>query len=88
MKFPQGEESKVILRRKNGLLHIDCHMYVCITASCKPNSLVIENRSLTVSRSPRVSPHSYFVGGVKFSKGEGSAVFHRKKNDLLDNGAT
>ena len=31
---------------------------------------------------------SIVVGGVKFPKGEGSAVIHRKKNDLLHKGAT
>ena len=29
-----------------------------------------------------------FIGGVKFPQGEGSAVVHRKKNDLLYETAT
>ena len=37
---------------------------------------------------PRVSPHYCFVSGVKFPKGAGSAVIHRKKNDLLHKDAT
>ena len=40
------------------------------------------------SRSPRVSPHYCFIGGVKFPKGEGSAVIHHSKNDLLHKNAT
>ena len=36
-----------------------------------------------MSASPRVSPHYCFAGGVKFPQGEGSAVIHRKKNNLL-----
>ena len=32
---------------------------------------------------PRVSPRYCFVGGAKFPQKEGSAVIHRKKNDLI-----
>ena len=53
----------------------------CFTASSRVNSLVMVNRSWTGSRSPRVSPHSRFVGGVKFPRGEGFAVFQRRNND-------
>ena len=63
-------------------------MHVCVTASGKADLLLIGNRSETGSRSPRVSPHSCFVGGVKFPQGEGSAVIHREKNDLLHKAAT
>ena len=41
------------------------------------------NRWYTGSRSPRVSLHYCFIGGVTFPQGEGSAVIHCKKNDLL-----
>ena len=43
------------------------------------------NRKQVVNRLkiPRVSPHYCFTGGVKFPQGEGSAVIHRKKNDLF-----
>ena len=58
---------------------------VYVTAS---GTVIVVNRSQTGSRSPRVSPHSCFVGGVKFPQGEGSAVIHRKKNDLLYKNAT
>ena len=91
MKFPQGEGSTVIHRKKNDLLYKDAtYMYACATASERVNSLVIGNGSYTGSRSPRVSPHCIYcvVGGVKFPQGEGSAVIHRKKNDLLHKDAT
>ena len=54
-------------------------MSVSPTDSGNVNSLVIVNKL----KSPRVSPHYCFVGGVKFPQGEGSSVIHRKKNDLL-----
>ena len=34
-------------------------------------------------RPPPVSPCYCFAGGVKFPQGKGSAVIHRKKNDLI-----
>ena len=82
MKFPQGEGSAVVHRKKNDLLHKDTTYIdksVSPTDSGNVNSLVIANKL----KSPRVSPHYCFVGGVKFPPGEGSAVIHRKKNDLL-----
>ena len=33
---------------------------------------------------PGVSPHYCFVGGVKFSQGEGSAVFHCTALQICD----
>ena len=48
----------------------------------------IVNRWKKGSRSPRVSPHYCFTGGVKFPQGEGSAVIHHMKNYLLYKGAT
>ena len=35
-----------------------------------------------------LSPHYCFIGGVKFPQGEGSAVIHCKKNNLLYKDAT
>ena len=82
VKFPQGDGSAVVHRKKNDLLHKDTtytDKYVSPTDSGNVNSLVIVKKL----KSPRVSPHYCFVGGVKFPQGEGSAVIHRKKNDLL-----
>ena len=36
----------------------------------------------------RVSPHYCFIGGVKFSKGDGSVVIYHNKNDLLHKDTT
>ena len=46
---------------------------------------ITRNREKVVNRlrSPRVSPHYCFIGGVKFPKEGGSAVIHRKKSDPL-----
>ena len=45
VKFPKGEGSAVIHRKKNDLLHKDAtyiiYIYVCVTASGKVNSLII-----------------------------------------------
>ena len=84
MKFPHGEGSAVIHCKKNDLLYKDATL--CVIASGNVISLV--NRSQTGSRSPRVSPHYCFAGGVKFPHGEGSAVIHRRKNYLLYKDAT
>ena len=62
-------------------------MSVSPTASGSVSSLVIGN-VVNGSRSPRVSPHYCFAGGAKFPRGEGSAVIHRKKNDLIQKDAT
>ena len=56
MKFPQGEGSAVIDRKKNDLLHKDTTYIdksVSPTDSGNVNSLVIVNKL----KSPRVSPH-------------------------------
>ena len=56
------------------------HAWVTCVNAC---GSVVHSLSETGSRSPRVSPHSCFVGGVNVPQGEGSTVIHRKKNDLL-----
>ena len=55
VKFPQGEGSTVIHRKKNDLLHKDA-TYNNLWQSVVVNRLKI----------PRVSPHPSIVGGVKF----------------------
>ena len=60
-----------------GLLHKD---HTCMWHSLWQGEFT-PNREQ--AQPPRVSPHYCFVGGVKFPQGEGSAVIHRKKNDLL-----
>ena len=58
-------------------------IHTWVTASGSVTLFLMVNRWYTGSRSPRVSPHYCFVGGVKFLQGEGSAVIHRKKNYLV-----
>ena len=71
----------MIHRKKNNLVYKDvtglCHSLWQCEFKCN------RKRVVTGSRSPRVSPHCCFVGGVKFPQGEGSAVIHRKKNYLV-----
>ena len=50
------------------------------TCACKQ----VVNRLKT----PMVSPHSCFIGGVKFPQGQGSSMIHRKKNDEVYKDAT
>ena len=59
-----------------------------ITACGRVISHTVVNRWKTGSRSPRVSPHYCFTGGVKFLQGEGSAVIHCMKKYLLYKDAT
>ena len=54
-------------------------IHTWVTASGSVTLFLMVNRWYTGSRSPRVSPHYCFVGGVKFLQGEGSAVIRRKK---------
>ena len=49
---------------------------------------IVNRFTTTGSRSPRVSPHYCFTGGVKFPQGEGSVVIHPMKNYLLYKDAT
>ena len=84
VKFPQGEGSAVVHRKKNDLLYEtatpDVGLCHCLwqgefTLYCKQvvNRLKIPQGLFTLN----------IVGGVKFLQGEESAVVHRKKNDLL-----
>ena len=61
-------------RKKNYLLHIDAWQ-----------GEFVRNRKQVVNRLkiPQGLSTLFFVGGVKFPQGEGSAVTHRKKNYLL-----
>ena len=90
--FPHPSLPALIHGRKNKLLHVACStktLHVCVTYSLW-QAEITRNREKVVNRlrSPRVSPHYCFIGGVKFPQGEGSAVIHRKKNDLLHKDAT
>ena len=50
------------------------------TCACKQ----VVNRLKT----PMVSPHFCFIGGVKVPQGQGSSMIHRKKNDQVYKDAT
>ena len=86
VKFPQGEGSAVIHREKNDLIYKDakclCHSLWESDFTCHREQVV--NRL----KIPQGLSTLYFAGGVKFPQGEGSAVVHRKKNDLLYKRAT
>ena len=91
-RYPHPSLPALIHGRKNKLLHVACStktLHVCVTYSLW-QAEITRNREKVVNRlrSPRVSPHYCFIGGVKFPQGEGSAVIHRKKNDLLHKDAT
>ena len=45
--------------------------------------LTTSSNSRQAQGPPRVSPHYCFAGALNFPQWEGSAVIHRKKNDLL-----
>ena len=81
----------MIHRKKNDLHHKDAtYIYVCITYSLWKGEFT-RNRKQVINRlkiPQGFSPHYCFVGGMKFPQGEGSAVIHRKKNDLLHKDAT
>ncbi len=85
--YPHPSLPALIHGRKNKLLHVACStktLHVCVTYSLW-QAEITRNREKVVNRlrSPRVSPHYCFIGGVKFPQGEGSAVIHCKKNDPL-----
>ena len=86
-RYPHPSLHALIHGRKNKLLHVACStktLHVCVTYSLW-QAEITRNREKVVNRlrSPRVSPHYCFIGGVKFPQGEGSAVIHCKKNDPL-----
>ena len=85
--YPHPSLPALIHGRKNKLFHVACStktLHVCVTYSLW-QAEITRNREKVVNRlrSPRVSPHYCFIGGVKFPQGEGSAVIHCKKNDPL-----
>ena len=73
-------------RRKNDLLHKDAmSVSQLLAVRIYPESETGRKQA----QDPPGSLHTQcFVGGVKFPQGEGSAVIHRKKNDLLHKAAT
>ena len=77
MSFPQEEGSAEIHRNKNYLFYKDAS---CLSYSPYQHDFPHCKQAYD---SPRVSPRYFFSGGVKFLQGEGSAVIHRKKNDLF-----
>ena len=86
-RYPHPSLPSLIHGRKNKLFHVACStktLHVCVTYSLW-QAEITRNREKVVNRlrSPRVSPHYCFIGGVKFPQGEGSAVIHCKKNDPL-----
>ena len=91
MKFPQGEGSAVIHRKKNDLLHKDItYIYMSVSPTNSGKNSHVNGAGRKQAQDPPGSLHtrSFVIGGVKFPKGEGSAVIHRKKNDLLHKDTT
>ena len=78
----------MIHRKKNDLLHKD-DTYTCLCHSFWQCEFT-RNRKQVVNRLkiPQGLSTLVFFGGVKFPQGEGSAVIHRKKIDLLHNDST
>ena len=65
------------------------YMSVSPTASGRVNSLIIGNGRKQAQDPPgSLHTRSVVIGGVKFPKGEGSVVIHRKKNNLIHKDAT
>ena len=60
----------------------------CSTCVRLPQGDCTCKQLINSSRSPRVSPHYYFPGGVKFPQGEESAVIYCMKNYLFYEDAT
>ena len=85
-----GNRKQMICGMKNELLHVACStktLHVC--HSLWQGEFTCNHKQVVNGlKPPRVSPHNCLVVGVKFPKGEGSAVIHHKKNDLLHKDAT
>ena len=81
----------MIHRKKNDLPHKDTtyiYMSVSPTDSGKISHVVGTGRKQAQDPPGSLHTRSFVIGGVKFPQGEGSAVIHRKKNDLLQKDAT
>ena len=85
-----GNWKQMIHGMKNELLHVACSTKTLHVCHNLWQGELTHNHKQVVNRPkpPRVSPHYCFIGGVKFPKGEGCAVIHHKKNDLLHKDAT
>ena len=85
-----GNGKQMICGMKNELLHMACStktLHVC--HSLWQGEFICSHKQVVNRlKPPRVSPHYCFIGGVKFPQGEGSAVIHHKKNDLLHKDAS
>ena len=81
----------MVHRKKNDLLHKDTiyiDMSVLPTDSGKNPHVVGTGRKQAQDPPGSLHTRSVVIGGVKFPKGEGAVVIHRKKNNLLHKDAT